>query len=76
MGARKFANTPLSSLLLLQVFPWFIFVMQKYKRRIIALNSGRLTLYYKPFACLGDIETDAIKLFLDAYKAYIDEVSK
>ena len=50
--------------------------MQKYKRRIIALNSGRLTLYYKPFACLGDIETDAIKLFLDAYKAYIDEVSK
>ena len=42
---------------------------------MIALNSGRLTLFYKPFACLGEIETDAIKMFLDAYSAYLDEVS-
>ena len=38
------------------------------------LGAGRLTTFYKPYISLGDVETDSVKLFLSAYKDYVEEV--
>lgn len=40
------------------------------------IAAGRLTTFYKPFISLGDVETDSIKLFLSAYKDFLEEVMK